>query len=117
MKKFRYLGAVIIIFTVLFSSCKKKEVQPNTDEITQETNVEEADMEEEEEPTPVIYYLVKLEENTLFLYEVDGENYKQVTSLQINAENYPIEDISALKSGIEVYFKEDGYALLENFAN
>jgi len=37
--------------------------------------------------------------------------------MEINPEIYPKEDTEKLKKGIEAYCKEDGFAILENFAN
>ena len=127
MKKIERLLILSAIFILLFASCKDKELpEEKTDIITQTSDmqtaedIEEAeeiiDEETEEEPQ-TIYYIVKLEGKNLVLYEVDGDNKKNITSVTINPENYPEEDIVKLETGVEAGYKEDGYAILENFAN
>ena len=106
---------------LIFSGCGKKKSEEKAKEdisgavVRQNIVVEE---EESKEQTPaVIKYKVMLSGEKLSLYEVDGERKRLITSMDIDPELYPAEDVKRLKNGIEADFLEDGYEILENFAN
>lgn len=68
-------------------------------------------------PAPAPAYSIKLVNNTLSMYEVSGGTEILVKSILIDPSYYPSEDISELEGGITAYTKEDGFEILENFAN
>jgi len=116
----KILIPILILSAVLLSGCgKKKETNQSCEPMPKEVLQPQTDIEEEAEEAapPVIKYTVKLSGKTLSLYEVNGELQKLITSMEINPEIYPKEDTEKLKKGIEAYCKEDGFAILENFAN
>ena len=112
--------SVFLIPALLLSACgKKKNTEKNSGipvrPVTQ-TETETEEMPQEKTPR-VITYTVKLSGKTLSLYETDGELQKVITSMEINPGFYPAEDIKGLEKGITVPCLEDGYEILENFAN
>lgn len=116
MKINRFFILTLAICSVAATSCGKKKQE----EIPQKTVVTPVIQQEddiEEEAPKIITYTVILKDKTLSLYEVNGENKKLITSIEINPEFYPDKDIAKLREGIEAYCKEDGYEILENFAN
>lgn len=119
MKTDRFSLIILLICTLLPSACGKKKENVKAEQPIPRTvlshRLEEEEIEEEE--PKIITYRVILEENMLYLYEVNGEAKKLITKMEINPEFYPAEDISKLKKGIDAYCKEDGYEILENFAN
>lgn len=120
MKINRIFIPMLLVSAVLLSGCGRKKEKAKTEDVAPKTVLNnQVEVEEEAESgTPdVIYYKVILKKNTLFLYEMNGENKKLITSIEINPEYYPSEDIEKLKKGIDASFKEDGYEILENFAN
>lgn len=108
---------IIMICAFLLPACGKKKQNAKT--VTPKTVLSQRlEQEQTEEKAPeIITYKVILTSNTLSLYEVNGEMKKLITSMEINPQLYPVEDIEKLKKGIEAYCKEDGYEILENFAN
>ena len=120
MKYKKVLIPILIVSAVLLSACgRKKDSTQAKNTLPKPVLQPEMEIEEENEEVtpPVIFYIVKLSDKTLSLYEVNGENEKLITSMEINPELYPKEDIENLQKGISVTFKEDGYEILENFAN
>ena len=116
----KILIPLLVLSTVLLSGCgRKKEERQSREPVPKQVLQPQTEVEDEsEEVSPsVITYIVKLSGKTLSLYEVNGEVHKLITSMEINPELYPKEDIARLKSGIEAYCKEDGYAIIENFVN
>lgn len=119
MKRNKGFIPFLIISIILLSACGKKKEISQAKAIYPKTVTEPKTVEEEAEETApsVILYTVILSGKALSLYEVNGENKKLITSIEINPEFYPKEDVEKLKRGIEAYCKEDGYEILENFAN
>ena len=119
MKYKKVLIPILVVSAVLLSACgKKKEIPQAKNTIPKAVLQPETEIEEGKEDAPaVIFYVVRLSGKTLSLYEVNGENEKLITSMEISPELYPKEDIEKLKKGIPAAFKEDGYEILENFAN
>ena len=68
-------------------------------------------------PLPSAVYSIKLVRDTLSMYEVSDGTEILVKSIIIDPSYYPPEDISELNAGITAYTKEDGFEILENFAN
>ncbi len=119
MKTDRFCLIILLICTLFLSACGKKKENKKA-AVPQPKTVLSHRLEEEEikeEEPKIITYRVILENETLSLYEVNGKAKKLITKMDINPEIYPAEDISKLKKGIEAYCKEDGYEILENFAN
>ena len=121
MKDKKYLIPILVVSVLLISGCGKKKnkekASENTPKAVSETYTEAVQETEEAAEPSVITYSVQLSEKTLSLFEIDGQNKKLVTSMEINPEFYPEEDIAKLEQGIEAYCMEDGYEILENFAN
>lgn len=120
VKSKKILIPFLVMSVVLLSGCgRKKENQqsrePSPKAVLQPS--QEVEDETEEISPPVIKYIVKLSGETLSLYEVNGDRYKLITSMEINPQSYPNEDVQRLENGIWADFKEDGYEILENFAN
>ena len=119
MKTDRFSIIILLICSLLLSACGGKKENSKTQAPVPKTVLNRTLEEEEtenEEPK-IITYRVILENKMLSLYEVNGESKKLITKMEINPEFYPAEDISKLKKGIEAYCMEDGYEILENFAN
>ena len=51
------------------------------------------------------------------MYRVDGESKTIIDSMEIEESYYPREDILELTEGITAYTVEEGYRILENYAN
>lgn len=120
MKYKKALIPILLVSAVVLSACgKKKENRQLNNTVPKAVLSPEKEIEQEKEDIKpvVIFYTVRLTNKTLSLYEVDGENQKLITSMEIEPELYPEEDVEKLKDGISVAFKEEGYELLENFAN
>lgn len=119
MKITRFFIPILLIFSVLLFSCGKKKQGRITEEMMPKTVLNhrvEAEEEIEEAPK-VITYKVILKDKTLSLFEINGEIKKLITAIEINPDFYPQEDIFNLEKGIDAYCLEDGYEILENFAN
>ena len=119
MKINRFLIPMLFICACILFACGRKKEKEENAAVTPKTVLShKLEQEEEQEKEPeIITYKVILKDTTLFLYEVNGETKKLITSIEINPDFYPKEDIEKLKGGIEAYCKEDGYEILENFAN
>jgi hypothetical protein len=79
-------------------------------------NVSSQEIVETPEPTYAgVRYLVRLEKNSLCLYEVNGENEKKIKSNNIESNLYPQSDIRELTAGIYTGTLEGGLELLESF--
>ena len=119
MKIDKLIVFAMLIFGVLLSSCGRKRENSKSEILPpKQVSSLKAEQEEETEDLPqIITYSVILKDSTLSLYEVNGENKKRITSMEISPELYPKEDIERLKNGIEAFCLEDGYEILENFAN
>ncbi len=69
------------------------------------------------EPTYAgVRYLVVLEEESLHLYEVEGDRKKQLRKNEIETQLYPESDIRELEDGIYAGTLEGALEILENFA-
>ena len=119
MKIKKSIIPLLLALCFLLCGCGRKKEEEKSEIITPKSVLSHRIEEEEtaEETPKTIIYKVMLEGRTLSLFEVDGDNKKRITSIEINPDFYPDEDISELKSGIEAYYMEDGYEILENFAN
>ena len=121
-KHYIFLPLFILIIVAVFASCGKKNDSDESRRSRGQKQVLSAqeDVEETPSPSPIsdaITHLVRLDGSTLTLYEVNGENYTVVKSLDIDISYYPNEDIQELNTGIFAYSKESGFEILENFAN
>lgn len=101
---------------------------PEPEEITMETeppaveiNAHATPEAEEPSPTPTpyvgTYYFVQSEEDSLNIYEVDGENKTLVKSAEVNLELFPASDKEALQQGVKVNNLEEGIQLIEDFTS
>ncbi len=63
------------------------------------------------------YYLLKNENDVLKFYEVKGDEYILIKSININSSVLPSEDREKLKTGIKLSDKEEGFALIEDFSS
>lgn len=115
VKKVLQMTALMLVL----ASCGNKD----NDSVQREENrrpvlSEETEIEENTpSPLPATVYSIKLSNDTLSMYEVSGDNEILVKSIIIDPSYYPPEDISELNAGITAYTKEDGFEILENFAN
>lgn len=117
LKRIFFIAAIIGILCGCGknNSDEMREYRGQREVLSHETEVEEA---EEPHGTPfAVYYDIKLEGDTVTMYEVNSEGPDAVKSIEICASYYPAEDIQALKQGITAYSKEGAYEILENFAN
>ena len=120
MKIKRFLILLLFLLAFLLCGCGRKKEDKNAESVTPKTVLShrlENDEDKEVETPKIITYKVFLYDKTLCLFEIDGESKKLITQMEINPEIYPESDIAELKKGIEAYCKEDGYEILENFAN
>ena len=120
MKINKFFIPMLLIFAFLLYGCGKKKEDKKAQTETQKTVLSHRLENEEkvtEETPKIITYRVFLDDKILYLYEVNGDSKKLITQMEINPEIYPESDIAELKKGIEAYCKEDGYEILENFAN
>ncbi len=124
MKKLHYILilALILATITVFTSCRKNnnsdDMRKNQDQ--QQVLLKENDIEDSPSPSPdeaFFNFLVRLENNTLTLYEINEEEYYVIKSLNIDTSYYPYEDIQELNKGIPAYSKERGFEILENFIN
>lgn len=113
IKKLGLLLCTVIIFFAVSCGRDKKQPEQGSQVSINENNVEAEPTEVPEET----YYDVRLENNTLCLYEVRQRGRTLIKSVNIDTSYYPDEDIEELKSGISAYSKESGFEILENFVN
>ena len=116
----KLLIPIFLISALLLSGCgKRKKITENIENSPAPAMQPETEIEElpSDKPSQIITYTVRLSGKTLSLYENDGEKQRKITSIEINPEFYPKEDIKKLEDGITVPYKEVGYEILENFAN
>ena len=102
-------------------SCTKNNRSEESDANDDKRQVmsERSDIEKGLNPTdaPQYTHIMRLEQNTITLYEVIDGNEVAISSVSIDASYYPPEDIEELNHGIVAYSKEEGFRRLENFTN
>lgn len=124
MKKLHYIliPSAVLIITAVFAACGKKD---NSDEGRksrgqQQVLSHETDVEETSSPSPypdTPGFLVRLDQQTLTLYDLSGSEPNVIKTVNIDTSYYPLEDIQSLNKGILAYSKESGFEILENFIN
>lgn len=121
MKKLNHIFIISFVIAVIttFSACRKDKDRDDMRKSNgqQQVLLTEDGIEESPTPTPPANFLVRLEDNTLTLYERVEQEYNAIKSIDIDISYYPYEDIQELNSGIPAYSKESGFEILENFAN
>lgn len=124
MKKMRlliFMSAALATCTLILS-CSKNNSSQNLREENDRREVMSGQNDIEENPVPEqeslsASYLMRLEDETLTLYEICGGEETVVTAVNIDPSYYPSDDIKELNKGVVAYSKEDGFARLENFTN
>ncbi len=79
--------------------------------------VMEEDIPTDTPKAAVIYYSLQSQDNSLILYEVNGEQKKEVRRLPFEKTLYPEEDLSELAAGIRADSLEEGIQIMENFTS
>ncbi len=124
MKKLRFIMLASAVFATfaLIISCSKNSEPEDTGELDSRREVmsDKSDVEKDVDtalfpPAPI--YLMRLDGETLTLYEISGGEENPITAVSVDASYYPPEDIKELNKGIVAYSKEDGFSKLENFTN
>ena len=77
-----------------------------------EENIKEQEVEEPKES-----YQVSLVDGDVVLHSIKNGEKTEVERISIDVNYYPDEDIKELTKGITAYNVEEGYRILENFAN
>ena len=124
MKKLRFIMLASAVFATfaLIISCSKNQDTNDADkldgrrEVMSDKNDVEKDIDTALFP-PAPIYIMRLDGETLTLYEISGGEETAVTAVNVDASYYPPEDIKELNKGIVAYSKEDGFSKLENFTN
>lgn len=124
MKKMRFImlaSAVFATFALIISCSKnsdsddmsatdgRRQVMSGKNDIEKDTDTAFLP------PAPI--YIMRLDGETLTLYEITGGEETPVTAVCVDTSYYPPEDIKELNKGIVAYSKEDGFSKLENFTN
>ena len=104
--------AAVTTGVMIFYAKTDEEIKDNKEATVREENIEYVLPTE----TPVSY-AVCLEGDTVTLYLVDDGKRTKIDSVEIDRNYYPSEDIKALSEGITAYNIEEGFKILENFAN
>lgn len=102
-------------------SCAKNNDRDNSDKTDDKRQVmsgqNDVEKDENTEFTPEYTHIMRLEDNTITLYEVVDGNEVALSSVNIDTSYYPPEDIKELNKGVVAYSKEEGFLRLENFTN
>ena len=122
MKKLRFImlaSAVFATFALILSCSKNHDSEDiGSGDGRREVMSDKSDVEKETlllPPAPI--YIMRLDGETLTLYEILGGEETAVTTVSVDTSYYPPEDIKELNKGVVAYSKEDGYLRLENFTN
>lgn len=109
-----FIACVCVAVTgIMFAFSKEKD----TEQEKKQVYVREENIDKPEDTEPSVVYEVGIEENTVVLYSIKEDEKKKIDSVIIDRSYYPVEDIQELTEGIRAYNIEDGYKILENFAN
>lgn len=107
-----FIAAVTVSTMLIFSDGEK--TQKEEEEVTRrQDNIEESDPP----TTEPVGYEVLLEDSRVTLYRLTGGEKTAIDSVEIDTNYYPDSDIKELSKGISAYNEEEGYKILENFAN
>lgn len=124
MKKLRLImmaSAVFATFALLISCSKNSRPDDGNDmDGRRQVMSDKNDVEKEGDTAflpPAPMYIMRLDGDTLTLYEISGGEETPVTAVCVDTSYYPSEDIKELNKGILAYSKEDGFLKLENFTN
>ena len=121
IRTFMLLSVAFATFAVMVSCSKNNDTKkPQEDDGRREVMSGKEDVEKISAPaisSTETSYLMRLENETLTLYEITGGTETPVTNIAIDPSYYPPEDIKELNRGILAYSKEEGFARLENFTN
>ena len=124
MKKLRFIMLASVTFAAfaLIISCSKNTDPKDTGEFDgrREVMSDKSDVEKDTDaallpPSPI--YIMRLDGESLTLYEISGGEENPVTTVSVDTSYYPPEDIKELNKGVVAYSKEDGFLKLENFTN
>lgn len=119
MKKTHLLLLSLLVITSSGIACSKKDDSEKFEEKNGRRQVL-SDKKDVIDTTPeptANPYIMRLENQTLTLYEIiDGEE-NAVRAINIDTSYYPPEDIKELNEGILAYSKEEGFLRMENFSN
>lgn len=124
MKKSRFIILASAIFAtfILMVSCSKNQEPDDVQKRDgrREVMLDKNDVEKDTQsallpPAPI--YIMRLDGETLTLYEIAGGEENAITAVNVDASYFPPEDIKELNKGIVAYSKEDGFSKLENFTN
>lgn len=105
------VGAVTAGAMIYFAGEEEGEGVENQVQITERSVEEQAPTQNPE------YFTICLEGEEVILYKVTSGDKIMLDSVKIDKSYYPTDDIEALTRGIVAYNKEEGYKILENFAN
>ena len=111
---FSVFFSAFVFFTFLFGCNRNKEDKnhQNSEVLNpQNGTIDEPSATEEEK------YLLRLENQTLTLYELSDLCERVIKSTNINKSYYPNEDILRLEEGIKAETLQQGFEILENFTN
>lgn len=124
MKKLRFIMVASAFFATfaLVVSCSRNSDPEGAEKASDKREVmtDKNDVEKEVNSTllpPAPIYIMRLDGETLTLYEILGSEENPVTAVNVDTSYYPPEDIKELNKGVIAYSKEDGFLKLENFTN
>ena len=122
MKKLRFIVflSAACAACALIISCSKNNEDENANDGRRQVMSGQNDIEKGPDTAfllPAPAYIMRLEGETLTLYEISGGEETAVTALLIDTSYYPPEDIKELNKGVVAYSKEEGYKKLENYTN
>ena len=109
-----FVGLVAAVATgaMVYFSGDVKEKPQGRQVYMREENIKEQEVEEPKES-----YQVSLVDGDVVLHSIKNGEKTEVERISIDVNYYPDEDIKALTEGITAYNVEEGYRILENFAN
>ena len=112
MLAFVAVVAVVATGAMVYFAGGEQEKPKGQQVYVREENIRERKVEESKES-----YQVSLVDGDVILYCIKNGEKTEVERIGIDVGYYPDEDIKELTRGIEAYNVEEGYRILENFAN
>ena len=108
-----FVGLVAMVTTgaMVYFSQEEKPKEKGRQVYVREDDVKEQAEDEAES------YQVLLVDGDVILYRIENGEKNEVERVGIDKDYYPDEDIRELTEGITAYNVEEGYQILENFAN
>ncbi len=117
---FTLLLSIVLMTSAFFGGYFfSKAMYENSVVLSNETNGEEVDFEDNSsEQTNTSYYLIRMENSEINIYEIESDGRRiLIDSYALAEQLLPVQDRELLKSGIKVYNREEVFEIIENFVS